>query len=689
MNAAILGGEEAISAQPAVFGGIKIGQTGFTVLEEDSVARCEIIKNNATNYTNSFLRMDLKPKEGYTFIIEKIIVKQKSSITNRSNYFRIGATLNAQNPNQNDLEQSSDNVAFSSSFIPRSFIPGETVRSITGNNHASAWLCARGSSTDTFDWFIDEVEIQGTYFLGNPLLNITVSNNIKQLLRFGIDAERLWYWRTGSTRTRIAELGVKELKADYVRVAVNCAYEKEEGDKQLLEYSQIWNMMYAMKAANADIKFFASPRPLDEAYDKNESVAVWGHKDNVPWAPYPRWILEWNQNGTKKMDDGTVVPKWVQGAFHVDKLIQYYADYLNLMNTKGFVISYLDLTNEKNVITPSISKYIYHNLPSKLNAGVEMPELIVPSAWSLGQGTDWLKSVDQTKNEHLSFSIASAHNTGKDGSPEEFSAAARKLDKEVWNTELHEWIGIDIRDEILNSSSFWEHMRGGFTGIDTWLFYGPLNGKDHTMIWSSDNSVVKSGKYEMFKKVVNTVNLGNYLEVSMPNNDLMTAAFVKDSVVLLTVLNRGKAKIKGVNIQFEQRNLKGKTVEVNEWHAKYLKSGKSSSFICENTNGFTYDMDTTSLYYFTIDFTQKPNKTKTAIKSDVQIFPNPAKSHLKINSNETDMPLNYVIYDVYGKSLALGTCNNNTIKIDQLTSGSYILQLENSNVNQRLLFVKE
>ena len=422
--------------------------------------------------------------------------------------------------------------------------------------------------------------------------NVVISMKKQQKIRLGIDAERLWYWRS-NRKDQLAQLAVGELQADYVRTAINCAYEREEGVIKPDAYTEILEMMNAMKAASPDINFFASPRPLDEAYTGAEKDSIWGGK--VPWSPYPSWIQEWVYNGNK----------WVKGDFHVDKLVQYYADYLNLMKTEGFDIAYLDVSNEQTIITPTYCKYVKDSLPAKLNTDVQMPELVAPSTWSVQGGINWLDAIDAAGNEQHGFKVASVHNTGGSGSLEEFANAARSLGKEPWNTEMHKWVGVNMYDEVMTSAIFWEHMRAGFTGIDTWLFFGPVNGKGHTMIWANWR-IVKSGKYEIFKQVVNNANRGNYVNVTMPSENSLTAAFIKGDVLSVWILNKDSTALEDLDFDLASEDISGKTVEVTRWHGGLTydngeQAGESSSFVATEPRRFTYDIDGESLYFFKID----------------------------------------------------------------------------------------
>jgi len=302
---------------------------------------------------------------------------------------------------------------------------------------------------------------------------IQISTTTAQPLRFGIDAERLWYWYP-AIGPQLAEIGVKQLNAAYVRVAINCAYEREEGVKDPSAYDDILSMMADMKKASPGIKFFATPRPLAQAYTAAETEAIFGVGGSVPWTMYPGWI-----SGIKQLGGTT---------FDVQKLIQYFADYLNFMHAHGFDIDYMDISNEKQDASPADMALIHNTLPGLLDPGVKMPLIIAPSTWSPEQGTAFLNSLSTAGGQDKAFEIASTHNTGADTFLEDFAAAARRLDKESWNTEMHNWTGTNQAEDITNSAIFWNHLAAGFTGIDTWLFYGSAQESSKTVLGRQVNT---------------------------------------------------------------------------------------------------------------------------------------------------------------------------------------------------------
>ncbi len=416
---------------------------------------------------------------------------------------------------------------------------------------------------------------------------VTVSQVRRQKMCLGVDAERLWYWRSPLAE-ELADLAVGELRSSYVRVAINCEYEREEGNVQPAAYDKILEVMDHMKRINPDIAFFASPRPLAEAYDAAETESQWNGK--VPWSPYPTWVLP-----VRQKNDGS----WetVDSQLKIDKLIRYYADYLNFMHAKGHKITYLDATNEKQVITPALNKALYEGLKASVDEGVHVPQMVVPSSWSREQGVAWLSSVDRTNGELDCFTIAATHNTSLAGTAEAFAEKARELGKSPWNTELHGWVGIDTRDEVLNSESFWEHVRAGFEGIDTWLFYGPVKGKDHTMIWASQSEIVKSAKYEIFKQVVNNANGGYCYETDTVDERLITVAFCRDNVLSVWLLNKGEAELKDVAVHVGGRRVAG-PISCIKWNAGYSKQGAASELTMLDEDRFVDDIAPETLCFY-------------------------------------------------------------------------------------------
>ncbi len=425
---------------------------------------------------------------------------------------------------------------------------------------------------------------------------ITVDKQMRQPVRLGIDAERLWYWSPANAKA-LARVAVGELKVEYARVAMVPAYERERGVYDNSAYDKTLAMMASLKAENPGIKFFATPQPIDEAYSTEESLRAF-NRPKPPWAPYPIWINEFVANG--KDADGYT--KWTFNQFHAGKAARYLADYLNLMHRKGFSIDFMDITNEFNNINPGDVKTIRSNIPRYLDAGVKLPLFISPSSGSFQAGVNWLNAVNTTRGEQDQFDIAAVHNTFDDefAGAAEFVAKARQFGKPIWNSEMHKWVGGELADEIENSRFLWNLFRLGFTGVDTWLFFGRPNDTGHAMIGSnSSGDIMKLGKYEIFKRLANSVNGGRYVNTSPLGSVTTSAAFIKGNVMQVWVLNNKDVAANTVTIQLNGRGIVGNNITKTVWHSTDTsKAGTTTVMAKSDNSSFKQWVHGNALYCF-------------------------------------------------------------------------------------------
>ncbi|MDP4645132.1 MAG: carbohydrate-binding protein [Opitutales bacterium] len=418
---------------------------------------------------------------------------------------------------------------------------------------------------------------------GDPL-TLTIGNTKKQQMRYGIDYERLWFWTgAASVRDRFAEWSVADCDVDYVRVAMNSKYELTEGVLQEDAYfdnddnegggtsnDRIIPMMQDMKAANPDIKFFASPRPLDEAVN------------NVAWQPYPQWIT--GSTGSSS-----------NFSFDEVKCSEYLLRYLILMKQYGFKISYMDLTNEWNFINgtdfrdisalfdayvaaPANAKPVIHpDYPTVTLTADDIPELVGASAWSYSQGASWLSGLFSGSRRDA-VDIVSSHNTDKGGTAQDFvdrleSVYSGEVVPEAWNTELHGWKSTSNADEVLTYAYMMECINAGFSGISGWLAVGTPN-QGHSYIVNSARSV----KYYMFEKLTNTSNRGYALEVNEPDElkvywdpdpdqadaDSAVSALIRGNLMTVWVLNHSNTDYP-ITINPTGRTISDYPIKVTRW----------------------------------------------------------------------------------------------------------------------------
>jgi hypothetical protein len=388
---------------------------------------------------------------------------------------------------------------------------------------------------------------------GTPnAIALTVTNTKKQKMRYGLDYERLWFWYgpTANMDT-VARWSMIDCDVDYIRVAMNCEYELTEGIYNLAAYTdRIIPMMTAMKAAKPDIKFFASPRPLDEA----------SGYENARWQPYPYWITGDPGNGS------SFNFKW-------QKCAEYLVRYVKLMKTYGFKIDFMDMTNEWNFITATHIRDIKAYMVANLDA-TDMPLLIAPSAWSYAQGATWLAGAD-TAAKKAAIDIAACHNTDETGTAQGFAnAAALHLPgKEIWNSELHGWMGNAPHLEIPTTSYIFETIRAGFSGINSWLAIGTTN-QQHCYILNNGTDVTRNVKFHIFRKLSTTSNYGHALDINQPTQLTSTAALIRGNLMTVWVLNNHLESVP-IRITPTGRSLAESTVKRTRWHSTLDLEGLS------------------------------------------------------------------------------------------------------------------
>ncbi len=383
---------------------------------------------------------------------------------------------------------------------------------------------------------------------GDPV-SLTVGTTRNQMMRYGIDYERLWYWY-GDGLDEVPDWSVNDCNVDYIRCAVNSEYELDEatnsasvGNYDLSAYtSKIIPMMTAMQEANPNIKWFASPRPLNEAVS------------SATWQPYPIWV--------------TGASSYTAGDYDFDdiKCAQYLIRYLRLMKSYGFKITYIDLTNEwqSNVsggkITQSDARDLveymkaYIEDPASYQADVDptgyyaenypelepgdMPLTIAPSSWNYEQGTSWIQYLN-TDEKIAAIDIAGSHNTDKTGSAQDFADQVIETlgsDTEIWETEQHGWKGNSSSSEAMTFSYMIETVRAGFSGLSGWLAIGTTS-QGHCYLLNNDTTVTRNVKYYMFKKLSNTSNYGYALDIDETDDLTSTMALIRENLLTIWVIN--------------------------------------------------------------------------------------------------------------------------------------------------------
>ncbi|WP_162273950.1 carbohydrate-binding protein [Mariniblastus fucicola] len=428
---------------------------------------------------------------------------------------------------------------------------------VSGDEFGDGLEFAPGVDTSVWSFTIDNSGPNGRLIVtaaGDPVgYDLLVGQAKQQKMRYGMDYERLWYWTNSlnsAERDLVAKWSAIDTRIDYIRVAMNSGYELEEGNLDLSAYTnKIIPLMQEMKEANPDIKFFASPRPLNEAIS------------GAAWQPYPRWVTGDPGNGNFDFN-------WL-------KCAEYLERYLLLMNSYGFKISFMDLTNEwqsndgGNRITQADARDITEYLKDSAalsSANVEVPLFIGPSAWNYQQGASWIRNLD-TQRRRDAIDIAACHNTNRTGTAQDFADDVHDTlgaDTEIWNTEVHGWKSTSSENETTSFYYMLEKIRAGFSGLNGWLAIGTTN-QGHAYILNPSGTPARNVKYFIFKKLSETSNYGHALNiVEEPSQLSHTAALIKGNLMTVWVINQGISAVP-LNIFPVGRTISESRVKRTRW----------------------------------------------------------------------------------------------------------------------------
>jgi hypothetical protein len=454
-----------------------------------------------------------------------------------------------------------------------------------------------------------------SYELAGDPVALNVGNTRNQMMRLGLDYERLWYWY-GSQLEPVPEWSVNDCNIDYIRTAMNSGYELTEGTYDLSAYtSKIIPMMTAMQNANPNIKWFATPRPLNEAdkyYEDENGDTIYEFdsdgdwvKAGVHWQPYPFWVTGDAGDNSSGFD------------FDSTKCAEYIIRYLLLMKSYGFKITYMDLTNEWQdnyasggkiapddvvAIKAAFDAYLVSPWPhpalssSLLLEADDFPLMVGASSWNYSQGATWISKFS-TEERQSAIDIASSHNTDKTGTAQDFADQVHTTlgaDTEVWETEQHGWKSTSSANEVTSFSYYMESIRAGFTGISGWLAIGTTS-QGHSYLLNSGGTVTRNVKYYIFKKLSNTSNYGYSLDIDEPAEFNNTMALVRDN--LLTVwVNNTSSSAALAEIDFSGHVRDGSPITYTRWNESLAVEGVEGTPISTTSTSCLVPIDGESLY---------------------------------------------------------------------------------------------
>jgi hypothetical protein len=674
-----------VTGTNAISGGTKLSNAGLINDGGQNVWNAQIVNNNATNFTNSFIRVDIYPPAGSVIVINDIVAKQRSSDVLNGNVYRIGCTLNGAIPVTTNTEQSTGNTPLTSTYTSGSFTPGNTVNTAQGTDFISVFLCARGSSTTTFNWFIDEIEIKGTV-LNNPSPLVTINNTkLQHIDVMGGDMERSSDFIQKAANTQeVLNWFVKDIDYNYFRVRYDKKQELTEGVKNWDFYNDQVKTMKTIRQLNPTIKFLATMRSDYNGFGED-------NQNNLP-------VFIYNYACTAEDANGDCISSTGDLSFNSVKYGIFLADYIEFMYNQGVPIDYLATAKEwQNVVTVQRSCDAYVKMKSELtNRGIPVPKLIGPASWGINSGISFVNSVN-TANYKDDYFAYSTHNLGD--TPElwgDFVNASKAGGKMCFDDESAtaaggRTSGVEPSDlnEILQNYKEKSYMYNA--GLNGEIFFEVwsrgVNSETRSVYIKSGQNGIRMRSYYIMKDFVNSsVNKDYCKSVANFAPNVTSLAFRDDSYLSVWLINESDSDYNNLSLQIPGTTMYGDVIQ-HFWKDPSKKEATENiiSNPISGNSSLSVTIGSKSINYFKIAINPSALSVKKNEFLDLKLFPNPVKDYVSIDGTEAyDSP--FEIFNISGLKLKSGFLKTGQkIETSNFATGIYFIRLG----NQTYKFVKE
>jgi hypothetical protein len=669
----------------AISGGTRLTNAGLINDGGQKVWNAQIVNNNASNFTNSFIRVDIYPPAGSVIVINDIVIKQKSSDVLNSNVYRIGCTRNGATPATTNAEQSTANIPFSSTYTNGSFTPGSSVNTAQGTEFISIFLSARSTSTTTFNWLIDEIEIKGTV-LSTPLPIVTINNTKLQKIEvMGGDMERSsdFIQRAGNTQ-EILNWFVKDIDFNYFRVRYDKKQELVEGIKNWDFYTDQVKTMKTIRQLNPAIKFLATMRSDYNGFGED-------NQNNLP-------VFIYNYACTAEDIDGNCISSTGNLSFNAIKYGVFLADYIEFMHKQGVPIDFLATAKEwQSVVTVQRSRDAYQKMTTELiSRGVPVPKLIGPASFSISSSISFVNAVN-TANYNDDYFAFSTHNLSD--TPElwgDFVNASKEGGKICFDDESStagpgRTTGVDSPDLNTVLQTYRDKSFMYNAGLSGEMFFEVwsrgINSETRSVYFRSGQNGMRLRSYYLMKDFVNSSVNKNYCK-SIANfaPNVTALAFTDDSFLSVWLINESDSDYNNLLLQIPGTTIYGNAVQ-RFWKDPSKKEATENiiSNPISGNSSLSINIGSKSINYFKIAIDPATLSVKKSEILDLKLYPNPVKDYLIIEGIGAD-DLPFEIFNIAGVKYKNGLLKNGQrVEISKLAAGIYFMALG----KQTIKFLKE
>ncbi|MBP6385917.1 MAG: hypothetical protein KA313_01310 [Pseudarcicella sp.] len=424
-------------------------------------------------------------------------------------------------------------------------------------------------------------------------INLNAGTLKQKVEIIGGDMERsAGFLNSASNADDIVKWCYVDTKFNACRVAINKKQELVEGTPTLSIYDKQIVSMQKIKAANANVKFWAT---LVTDY------AGYGTENNLP---------DWIYSGAG-YNGGSYDPTKLDAI----KYARFICDYLKLMKTSGVPITYMSIckewtsvlnaTNEKKVIVE-----IIRLLGTTAYTGVVKPKFIGPATYGVGGGNTFLADVkakafqsyydgfsthqyDNIAYSNLSSFVSTSASMSKKAYQDETSPGANSATS---GAEPN----IDVLlDAYSKRADIYQAGMAGEMIFEQWS--RGVNTETRSIYFKSGTAGTRMRGYYVNKDFTNNVLGLNYVGAginSMSNVKVMT--FKSASKIYLCIANTGTINYDSTQILIYGNTISTTTIPKKRWSATSSSTGDNSTDKRLTTNTFNTDIKAKTLTFYTI-----------------------------------------------------------------------------------------
>ncbi|MCG8578672.1 MAG: hypothetical protein MI866_02070 [Bacteroidales bacterium] len=422
--------------------------------------------------------------------------------------------------------------------------------------------------------------------------SITVDYAAKQqkITMIGSDMERsASFLQNAANPQEIADWCYKDIDNVVCRVSYDKKQELVEGTTNFSFYNNAIESMKMVKAANPDVKFWATMKSDYNGYNNENNL--------------PDWICNYKPT------------TW----FNTNKYGTFLADYLELMNNNGVPISYISVSKEWSVITVDRAHQIIQKINSECNSrGIPQPQYMSPASWGVSQGISYVESVGNKAGYVDMYAGFSSHNLNNQPHLwDEFVNACSNLSKPAYCDESGTGGGgrtngeePETLDALLNAYS--EKATMYAAGLQGELMFEPwsrgVNSETRTIYFTSGQEGKRMRSYYIMKQFANHISGRNYLSSyssGVPGVEIMS--FGNDQEIALWLINTSSTEYSELDVNISNTRINGKVYQYN-WDINSKIQGEAGILEPNVFKNFTCNLKAKSINLIVIQLNEAAAK---------------------------------------------------------------------------------